>query len=120
MQACRCRDQGRFGLCPQGSIAFSEIGRVGITHRKTFRLSWIRGLSVIAGHKPHDPGVFAYSAHAAVVVVDPHIFGSVEVLDYAIVADCGTQAVPPLLVEGQIIGGLEWTWQCFLPGKHGR
>ena len=61
------------------------------------------GLSVTAGHKPHDPGVFAYSAHAAVVAVDPDI-GSVEVLDYAIVADCGTQ-VNPLLVEGQIIGG---------------
>ena len=28
------------------------------------------GLSVTAGHKPHDPGVFAYSAHAAVVAVD--------------------------------------------------
>jgi carbon-monoxide dehydrogenase large subunit len=47
--------------------------------------------------------VFAYSAHAAVVAVDPEI-GSVEVLDYAIVADCGTR-VNPLLVEGQIIGG---------------
>ena len=47
--------------------------------------------------------MFAYSSHAAVVAVDPEI-GSVEVLDYAIVADCGTR-VNPMLVEGQIVGG---------------
>ena len=35
--------------------------------------------------------------------VDPEI-GNVEVIDYAIVADCGTR-VNPLLVEGQVIGG---------------
>jgi carbon-monoxide dehydrogenase large subunit len=38
-----------------------------------------------------------------VVAVDPDL-GSVEVFDYAIVADCGTR-INPLLVEGQVIGG---------------
>ncbi len=61
------------------------------------------GLAVTAGHKPHDPGVFSYSAHAAVVAVDPDT-GAIELLDYAIVADCGTR-VNPLLVEGQVVGG---------------
>ena len=45
------------------------------------------GLTATAEHKAHNPSVFAYSAHAAVVAVDPEI-SSVEVLDYAIVADC--------------------------------
>ena len=42
-------------------------------------------------------------AHAAVVAVDLET-GAIELLDYAIVADCGTQ-VNPLLVEGQVLGG---------------
>ncbi len=89
---------------PQGSVAFSEIGRAWYHHPEDLPADMDPGgLSVTAGHKPHDPGVFAYSAHAAVVAIDPEI-GSVEVFDYAIVADCGIQ-VNPLLVEGQIIGG---------------
>ena len=104
---CKAADvELRGGLVygPQGSVAFSEIGRAWYHHPEDLPAEMDPGgLSVTAGHKPHDPGVFAYSAHAAVVAVDPHI-GSVEVLDYAIVADCGTQ-VNPLLVEGQIIGG---------------
>ena len=76
----------------------------GTTTRKICRPTSIAGgLTATAGHKPHDPGVFSYSAHAAVVAVDPDT-GGVEVLDYAIVADCGTR-VNPLLVEGQVVGG---------------
>ena len=89
---------------PQGSVEFSEIGRAWYHHPEDLPANMDpTGLTATAGHKAHDPGVFAYSAHAAVVAVDPEI-GSVEVLDYAIVADCGTR-VNPLLVEGQIIGG---------------
>jgi carbon-monoxide dehydrogenase large subunit len=89
---------------PRGSVEFSEIGRAWYHHPEDLPADMIpTGLTATAGHKAHDPGVFAYSAHAAVVAVDPQI-GSVEVIDYAIVADCGTQ-VNPLLVEGQVIGG---------------
>jgi aerobic carbon-monoxide dehydrogenase large subunit len=89
---------------PQGSVEFSEIGRAWYHHPEDLPADMdAGGLTVTAGHKAHDPGVFSYSAHAAVVAVDPEI-GSVEVLDYAIVADCGTR-VNPLLVEGQVLGG---------------
>jgi carbon-monoxide dehydrogenase large subunit len=89
---------------PQGSVEFAEIGRAWYHHPEELPADIDpAGLAASAGHKPHDPGVFAYSAHAAVVAVDPNI-GSVEVIDYAIVADCGTR-VNPLLVEGQVIGG---------------
>src|SRR6516165_3891919 len=42
--------------------------------------------------------------HGAVVAVDPET-GFVELLDYAVAEDCGTM-VNPLLVEGQIRGGV--------------
>jgi carbon-monoxide dehydrogenase large subunit len=88
----------------QGSVEFSEIGRAWYHHPEDLPADMDPGgLTATAGHKAHDPGVFSYSAHAAVVAVDPDI-GSVEVLDYAIVADCGTR-VNPLLVEGQVLGG---------------
>ncbi len=89
---------------PQGSVEFAEIGRAWYHHPEELPADMDPGgLTATAGHKAHDPGVFSYSAHAAVVAVDAEI-GSVEVIDYAIVADCGTQ-VNPLLVEGQVIGG---------------
>ncbi len=47
---------------------------------------------------------FAYASHACLVEVDPET-GVVEVLKYAVVHDCGTM-VNPLLVEGQIHGGI--------------
>ena len=74
---------------PRGSVELAEIGRAWY-HHPAFRIKTLHvtGLTATAGHKPHDPGVFAYSAHAAVVAVDPEV-GSVEVIDYAIVADCG-------------------------------
>ena len=98
----RIKDGRVFG--PQGSVEFSEIGRAWYHHPEDLPADADPGgLTATAGHKPHDPGVFSYSAHAAVVAVDPDT-GAVELLDYAIVADCGTQ-VNPLLVEGQVIGG---------------
>ena len=89
---------------PRGTVEFSEIGRAWYHHPEDLPDEVDpTGLTATAGYKAHDPGVFSYSTHAAVVAVDPEI-GSIEVLDYAIVADCGTR-VNPLLVEGQIIGG---------------
>jgi aerobic carbon-monoxide dehydrogenase large subunit len=62
------------------------------------------GLQVNAGYKPtRDSGVFSYSAHAAVVAVDPEL-GRVEILDYALVEDGGV-LVNPMIVDGQVLGG---------------
>ena len=48
--------------------------------------------------------MFSYATHGAVVAVDPET-GFIELLDYAVAEDCGTM-VNPLLVEGQIRGGV--------------
>ncbi|MGQ0650788.1 MAG: xanthine dehydrogenase family protein molybdopterin-binding subunit, partial [Betaproteobacteria bacterium] len=62
-------------------------------------------LEVTATYEPKiDKGVFTYATQAAVVAVDPDT-GKVEILDYAVVEDCGT-VVNPLIVDGQIVGGI--------------
>lgn len=63
------------------------------------------GLEVTSGYKPQrDSGTFSYAAHAAVVAVDPDL-GTIEILDYVIVEDGGV-LVNPMVVDGQIYGGL--------------
>ncbi len=63
------------------------------------------GLDVTGGYKPQrDSGTFSYAAHAVIVSVDPEI-GKVEILDYVIVEDGGV-LVNPMIVDGQIFGGL--------------
>lgn len=63
------------------------------------------GLEATVGYKPvRDTGTFSYAAHAVMVAVDPEL-GDVEILDYAIVED-GGKLVNPMVVDGQIYGGL--------------
>ncbi|HEY8336468.1 MAG TPA: xanthine dehydrogenase family protein molybdopterin-binding subunit [Tardiphaga sp.] len=63
------------------------------------------GLETTSGYKPQrDSGTFSYAAHAVIVAVDPDL-GDVEILDYVIVEDGGV-LVNPMIVDGQIFGGL--------------
>src|SRR5262249_24982582 len=63
------------------------------------------GLEVVAGYKAQrDTGTFSYAAHAAVVAVDTET-GEVEIIDYLVVEDGGT-LVNPMVVDGQIVGGV--------------
>jgi carbon-monoxide dehydrogenase large subunit len=64
----------------------------------------VSSLEVTEGYKAAvDSGAVSYGAHAAVVALDPEL-GSVEILDYVIVEDCG-RMVNPMIVEGQAYGG---------------
>ena len=63
------------------------------------------GLEVTAGYKANpDTGTFSYAAHAVALAVDTDT-GEVELLDYVICEDGGT-LLNPLVVDGQILGGL--------------
>ena len=63
------------------------------------------GLEVTVGYKAQrDTGTFSYAVHACAVAVDPEL-GSVEILDYVICEDGGT-LLNPMIVDGQILGGL--------------
>ena len=90
---------------PGGSVSFAEIAEAFYHHPENLPEDTDRnGLTVTAGYndKVHG-GVFGFGAHGAVVAVDPET-AQVEILDYAIVDDCGTR-VNPMVVKGQVIGG---------------
>ncbi|MCD0504469.1 xanthine dehydrogenase family protein molybdopterin-binding subunit [Bordetella petrii] len=63
------------------------------------------GMSVQAFYRPDvETGTFSYAVHSARVEVDVDT-GFVEITNYLVVEDCGT-VVNPLIVDGQIIGGV--------------
>jgi aerobic carbon-monoxide dehydrogenase large subunit len=90
---------------PKASVDFAEIGRVWYKNPEELPAGVDRGgVEVTMGYRPDpDTGTFAYSSHAVVVAVDPDL-GTVELLDYAVVEDCGTM-VNPMIVDGQTYGG---------------
>ena len=90
---------------PAGEIDFAEIGRVWYLHPEELPEDVDRGgLEVTAGYRPEpDSGEFSYATNAALVAVDAEI-GTVELLDYLAVEDCG-RMVNPLIVAGQVMGG---------------
>jgi carbon-monoxide dehydrogenase large subunit len=57
-----------------------------------------------AAYVPVTQSTYSSGAHAAVVEVDPET-GSVRILRYVAVDDCGT-VINPMIVEGQIHGGI--------------
>jgi carbon-monoxide dehydrogenase large subunit len=61
------------------------------------------GLEATAMYDPEN-FVFPFGAHACVVDVDPET-GKIEVVRYVAVDDCGTP-VNPMLIDGQIHGGI--------------
>ena len=91
---------------PSGSVALAEIARVWYLRPQDLPAHVNPGgLEVTAGYKPvRDSGTFSYGAHAALVAVDPEI-GDVEILDYVVVED-GGRLVNPMIVDGQIYGGV--------------
>ncbi|MET0211133.1 MAG: xanthine dehydrogenase family protein molybdopterin-binding subunit [Burkholderiaceae bacterium] len=63
------------------------------------------GLEVTVGYKARrDTGTFSYAAHACAVAVDIEL-GTVEILQYVICEDGGV-LINPMVVDGQILGGL--------------
>jgi carbon-monoxide dehydrogenase large subunit len=60
----------------------------------------------LVGQVTYDPPnfTFPFGTHIAVVEIDEET-GLVELIDYAAVDDCGNQ-VNPMIVEGQIHGGI--------------
>jgi carbon-monoxide dehydrogenase large subunit len=63
------------------------------------------GLEVTAGYRAmRDSGTFSYAAHACILSVDTRS-GEIRLLDYAICEDGGV-LVNPMIVDGQVIGGV--------------
>jgi carbon-monoxide dehydrogenase large subunit len=99
----RCSDGMVLG--PRGSVSIAEIAK--IAHLRMHELP--PGVDpLLDATATYDPGistgVFSYATHGAVVAVDPET-GAIELVDFAVAEDCGTM-VNPMLVEGQIRGGV--------------
>jgi carbon-monoxide dehydrogenase large subunit len=91
---------------PQASISLGEIARTWYLKPQNLPSDVdMGGLEATVGYRPSpDSGTFSYATHAALVAVDPEI-GDVEILDYVVVED-GGKLVNPMIVDGQILGGL--------------
>jgi carbon-monoxide dehydrogenase large subunit len=89
-----------------GSVSLADIARTWYRRPQDLPADVDpRGLEATVGYKPvRDSGTFSYAAHAAVVAVDPAM-GDIEILDYVIVED-GGKLINPMVVDGQIYGGL--------------
>ncbi|MER2634323.1 MAG: xanthine dehydrogenase family protein molybdopterin-binding subunit [Rhizobiaceae bacterium] len=103
--ADRVRLEGGAVVDGQRSVPLSEVARAAFRHAQDLPPGEEPGLSVTTTFQPESgTGAFSYATHAVVVSVDENT-GLVKILDYVIVHDCGT-IVNPLIVEGQIQGGL--------------
>jgi carbon-monoxide dehydrogenase large subunit len=82
-----------------GEVAAASLGRPGFTMREAHE----PGLQAT---RYFHPSASAYSngANVAIVEVDPET-GGVSLLRYLVVHDCG-RVINPLLVDGQVVGGV--------------
>ncbi len=102
---------------PDRAVSFADVAEVA--YHQTFRLppGEEPGLDAIGtfdppniDHVPDASGLmnvcvtYSNAAHVAVVEVDPRL-GTVRVLRYLVVEDCG-RMINPMVVDGQIRGGL--------------
>jgi carbon-monoxide dehydrogenase large subunit len=97
-------DDGRIGVvgAPERALTWSEVAHAAAEpSRLPEGLS--RGLSASTKFKQRD-STFPFGAHVAVVEVDTDT-GEVRPLRHVAVDDCG-RILNPLLVEGQVHGGL--------------
>lgn len=86
------------------SVSFAELAHAAWVRPEKLPPGEDPGLHVTTVYEPAAAtGAFSYGTHAVVVAVDPQR-GTVELLDYVVVHDCGT-VVNPMIVEGQLIGG---------------
>jgi carbon-monoxide dehydrogenase large subunit len=95
--------EGRFGVtgAPDRSVALREIA--GAAYGGRIPPDITPGLEAVEFFRP-EGSAFPFGADVCVVEVDPET-GIVTLRDYILVSDCG-RVISPLLVEGQIHGGL--------------
>jgi carbon-monoxide dehydrogenase large subunit len=89
-----------------GSIAIADVARTWYRAPQNLPPDVDKGgLEVTAGYRPDpDTGTHSYACHAAVVRVDTDT-GAVTIEDYVVVED-GGKLVNPMIVDGQVLGGL--------------
>jgi aerobic carbon-monoxide dehydrogenase large subunit len=89
-----------------GSVAISDVAHTWYRAPQNLPPDVDKGgLEVTAGYRPDpDTGTHSYACHACVVRVDTET-GAVVIEDYLVVED-GGKLVNPMIVDGQVLGGL--------------
>jgi carbon-monoxide dehydrogenase large subunit len=96
-------DEGRFHVVgvPARSVSWTEVASFGNGDKAPANL---RGKLVDAREYEPSGETYPFGAHACVVEIDPET-GEIEIRRFLTVDDCG-RVINPLLVEGQIHGGI--------------
>lgn len=89
---------------PDRAITIHKIAQTAYTDVSNIPPGFPIGLELVARYLPAKPVSFSNGTHIAMVEVDIHT-GRVDVVDYAVVNDCG-RLINPTIVEGQIHGGV--------------
>jgi carbon-monoxide dehydrogenase large subunit len=96
---------GRFfvrGL-PDRSVSLRDVARAAYSGRRRLPAGLEPGLEATRFYDPYF-GTASNATHAALVEVDRETF-AVRILRYVVVEDCG-RIINPLIVEGQVHGGV--------------
>ncbi len=90
----------------EGSVGIADVARTWYRAPQNLPPGVDRGgLEITAGYRPDpDTGTHSYACHAVVARVDLET-GAVVLEDYVVVEDGGT-LINPLIVDGQVLGGL--------------
>ena len=100
-------EDGRIAVrgMPGRALTLAEVAALASTPRPGYALpsGMDPGLEA-AAYVPVSQSTYSSGAHAAVVEVDPET-GTVTILRYVAVDDCGTM-INPMVVEGQVHGGV--------------
>jgi len=96
---------GRFSVrgVPDKGMTLAEVAGAAYIPGDALPTDMEPGLEDTAFYDPEN-FVFPFGAHACVVDVDPDT-GKVEIVRYVAVDDCGP-AINPMLIDGQIHGGI--------------
>ena len=86
------------------SLTLDEIARIANHRANQLPDDIDPGLEATRSYRAPDPGSFSNALHAVIVEVDIRT-GAIDILRYVVIEDCGT-VVNPLIVEGQLHGGI--------------
>ncbi|HEY3187566.1 MAG TPA: xanthine dehydrogenase family protein molybdopterin-binding subunit, partial [Solirubrobacteraceae bacterium] len=88
---------------PERHAVLASVARAAYTGTKRLPDGMEPGLEVTRFYDPYF-GTAANATHVAVIEVDPETF-QVRVLRYVVADDCG-RIINPLIVDGQVVGGV--------------
>jgi carbon-monoxide dehydrogenase large subunit len=89
---------------PAAAIPFAQLAATAYMAQAMLPEGMEPGLEMTTRYAPPGPFTWSNAAHACIVEVDPAT-GITKVLRYVVSEDCG-QMINPMVVEGQVIGGV--------------